>query len=1012
MSISKNNNFMNNSKSTIHYNKEIFVKDYFDIHDHYVNIYKGTNSNILCNILILMQVGSFHECYNTDTEGPNLHVIGEKLDMIVTHKNKSKPLSTSNPRMMGFPSYIVEEVMDKIISIGYTIVRIDQTTEPPNPKREVVGIFSPSTHINNNNNINSNIVCITIDGMKLKTSTPLLCIGVACYNMMTGEGCVYESASTITDTMLALDNTVRFLEKYPPSEIVTFYSKNIITYFTTNKHINHMTLDDIIKYIGINNNTTYTINNIDIVTNAKYQENIIIKTFNDTMDSINLHAYNMARLALVCILEFTTNHMPLLLEKLNKPIYFDQINTLYLGNKAIDQLDIMPSPDKSKTLYSVLCKTRTPMGKRLLKDNLCNPLINVDILNFRYNIIEMLMENNICEKIYNSMNNITDLPKLVRRMELNKIYPSEVAIFYNSMLIIQNTISLLEKNNIKIIKKISKNLCMSENILNSIDSIINTINTTFDIDYITNITYINYKEETTNYILNKNCTNYKKIEELAEGITLGNNFMEHLVKILVKYVEEKNPKVIKKDNEPIILKYNDRDGHYMLLTKRRSKILRDNLKDIPTLTIGKHIINTKDLEFLDLPRSNNTKICCKEIQKISIDVVELKSILAKEIKEAFYYHVNLIITENKKLLSNIINFIIMLDFLNSGAVVSYQNGYSKPIIEEKSNSYFRAKQLRHPIVELLCNDTMYHPHDISLGGTTTMSDSTHSGILLYGINSSGKSTLMKSIGLAIVMAQIGYYVPSTEFVYSPYQNIFTRIVGNDNIFRGMSSFMVEMMELMAILKRNNMKTLVLGDEICRGTEEKSANIIVAYMLETLINNNTSFITATHLHSIASLPTVKNLKNLSIMHLKINYDEVKDVLIYSRDLMEGQGDKYYGVMVAKYLMKNDHFNNRTKELEMEYEDYSVKKSNYNKDVLMISCHICKSTKKLETHHINFQKDCDKVKVVKKPHIKKNKPYNLVVLCSKCHDMIDRNDIIVNGWVDTSNGITLDWYECTK
>ena len=118
------------------------------------------------------------------------------------------------------------------------------------------------------------------------------------------------------------------------------------------------------------------------------------------------------------------------------------------------------------------------------------------------------------------------------------------------------------------------------------------------------------------------------------------------------------------------------------------------------------------------------------------------------------------------------------------------------------------------------------------------------------------------------------------------------------------------------------------------------------------------------------------------------------------------------MVAKYLMKSYHFNNRTKELEMEYEDYCVKKSNYNKDLLMLSCAICDSIKKLETHHIHFQKNCDDVKVIQKPHIKKNKPYNLVILCSKCHDMIDRNEIVVNGWIKTSNNIKLDWYNNKK
>lgn len=988
--------------NSTHYNKEIFVKDYFDIHNHYVSLYSNLKQPVVntmsqgyeldnCKILVLMAVGSFHECYNTDEDGPDLHTIGEKLDMIVTQKNKSKPLTTTNPRMMGFPSYIVDDAIEKIISIGYTVVRIDQTTEPPNPKREVVGIYSASTHINSNTNINNNIVCITIDGLKLKTNSPLLCIGLACYNMMTGEGCVYETVSTINDNMIALDDTIRFLEKYPPSEIVYYCSKGILHYLSINKTINHMTLPDILKYIGITENITcYKLNNHEILTNALYQQKSLEKIFNDTMDSINLHVYNMARLALVGIIDFFTNHMPLLLEKLTKPTYFDKSNILFMGNKAVEQLDILPMDNKPKTLYSAINRTRTPMGKRLLKESLCAPSINPDILNSRYNTIEALLQDKSYLTIYNNMVNISDIPKLVRKMELRKIFPNELASFYFSFTQIKITFGQLSKT-IKKLFSINKEMC------SSLDNIISTIESTFNIEYITNLNFINYKDEDTNFITNDN---YPKIKELSEGISMGNNFMEYLVKELEKHIEEKNAKLIKKEQSTITLKCNDREGHYLLITKRRSKILRENLKKINTIKIGKHSINIDDLEFIDLPRSNNTKIYCKDIKKISTDVVDLKKLLAKEIKEAFYTEVSNIITMYKDAIYNINRTITNLDFLNSGAYCAYINGYAKPEIVLADNSYFDAIQLRHPIVELISTDTVYHPHDITIGKDKK-------GILLYGINSSGKSTLMKSIGLAIVMAQIGYYVPAKKFVYSPYNNLLTRIVGTDNIFRGMSSFMVEMMELMAILKRNTNKTLVLGDEICRGTEEKSANIIVAYMLETLVKSSTSFITATHLHSIANLPSVKNIEDIRICHLKINYDDKNDMLVYSRELTEGQGDKYYGVMVAKYLMKTDHFNNRTKELEMEYEDYSIKKSNYCKEVLMISCHICQDIKNLETHHINFQKDCDDVKVINKPHIKKNKPYNLVVLCSKCHDMIDRNKIIVNGWVKTSKEIKLDW-----
>ena len=347
------------------------------------------------------------------------------------------------------------------------------------------------------------------------------------------------------------------------------------------------------------------------------------------------------------------------------------------------------------------------------------------------------------------------------------------------------------------------------------------------------------------------------------------------------------------------------------------------------------------------------------------------------------------------------NKIAYLDFVFSGAITAKKLGYCKPKIENNYNhSYFDAKNLRHPIVERINEDFEYKPHNISLGKDNI-------GILLYGINSSGKSTLMKSIGLNIIMAQIGYFVSASEFTYYPYNTLMTRISGMDNIFKGMSSFMVEMMELIAILKRNDSNTLVLGDEICRGTEEKSANIIVTYMLEVLEKFNSSFITATHLHQIAEMESVKNLKKVKSMHLKVEYDDENQKLIYSRTLCEGQGDKYYGVQVAKYLMRNDDFNKRTKELEEEYENINIKKSRYNANVLMTCCEICNSNQKLEYHHINFQKDFTDGILNDNPHIKKDAKYNGVVLCQTCHDKVDRGEIIINGWMETSDGRELDY-----
>jgi DNA mismatch repair protein MutS len=969
------------------YTKEIFVKDYFDIHNHYVKQFGKST-------LILMQVGSFHEAYNTDNDGPDLYYLGERINMTVTQKNKSKELSTSNPRMMGFPSYIVEDMVERIVNLGYTIIRIDQTSEPPNPKREVVGIFSPSTILNNNNN--KYLISIVFDALKLKTNNPILCIGLTSYDMTSGIGCVYETVSTNFDTMIALDNATRFLEKYPPSETIYHFTSQLDSFIKNNGSINRMSHDDILKYLRIDNDsmTCYNIPNINMVINVKYQNELIENIFKNNLDNINLHAYNYARISLVGLLEFTKNHQPILLKKLSEPIYFDNENTLFLGNKALDQLDVLQSEgsNKPKTLFDIINNCSTPMGKRYLIDQLCNPLINIDELNNRYNTVELLLDDKLFEKISKEMHNIYDLPKIIRKMELNKVYPSEIVHLSCSIEQIINVFKISKKINIL-------NININKELIDKLKEIYEYINETFNITYIENLSFANYKEESQNYIINNK---YPNLNSLMEDINVCTNFMDNLVSTLEKLIEEQNSKVIKKDSNSITLKNNDRDGHYMLLTKRRCKILQEKLSKMDNINIGSIVIKVKDLEFKDLPTGNNTKITCKEIMNYSNAVTNLKVSFATQIKEAFYNEVNIIVDKYKDILINTSDIIKNLDFLNSGAKCAYNLGYCKPIIEYNKDSYFSATELRHPIVEVINSDTAYHPHNISLGH-----EDTNKGILLYGINSSGKSTLMKSIGLSIIMAQIGYYVPAKEFIYSPYKNLFTRIIGSDNIFRGMSSFMSEMIELMAILKRNNNNTLVIADEICHSTEEKSANIIVAYMLETLEKSNSSFITATHLHSVADLPSVKSIKGIKTMHISVSYDEVKDMLIYSRELKEGQGDKYYGVMVAKYMMRNDEFNIRTKELEYEYDNYHIKQSNYNKDVFMFECHICKSKNHLESHHINFQKDCDDVKVKEKPHIKKNAKYNLVILCSKCHDKIDRNEIIVKGWIKTSSGVILDY-----
>lgn len=281
---------------------------------------------------------------------------------------------------------------------------------------------------------------------------------------------------------------------------------------------------------------------------------------------------------------------------------------------------------------------------------------------------------------------------------------------------------------------------------------------------------------------------------------------------------------------------------------------------------------------------------------------------------------------------------------------------------------------------------------------------------------------MKSIGIATILAQIGYYVPASEFVFEPYMALYARITGNDNIFKGLSSFALEMTELDAILSRTESQgtnTLVIGDEVCRGTEDISGRSIVASALVSLSECKSSFIFSSHLHDIPDIDEIKQLKNLRLYHLRVEYDEENDCLVFDRKLTPGSGPSVYGLMVAKYLIKNKKFINRAEIIKNrlmaeQQTNIPIKTSKYNKDLLVKNCLICgyrpltDTDKDLESHHIHFQKDCwADGKIKEKPYLSKNRLYNLVVLCRKCHNKVHQGEIIIKGYADTSIGPQLDY-----
>jgi DNA mismatch repair protein MutS len=478
------------------------------------------------------------------------------------------------------------------------------------------------------------------------------------------------------------------------------------------------------------------------------------------------------------------------------------------------------------------------------------------------------------------------------------------------------------------------------------------------------------------------------------------------------------------------IKYTDRDGYYISSTNTRAlklkKIIQEEYEVINNSlnnSLNNCIIG--ELSYIKKTQSS-TYITSNYIKNISNELIKLEDKLNNLIKQKYLEIIMKLYIEFKDILIYVKKFIEFIDFITNLSYISIKYNYNKPEIENNKlskQSFISSEQIRHPIVEQIMDDVIYVTNNIDINLDKT-------GALIYGINGSGKSTIMKSIGLNLILAQIGCYTASKTFKYYPYTNLFTRIDHSDNLFKGLSSFESEIIELKTILKYANSNSLVLGDEILNSTENISAISLISASINHFINNNISFIFASHLHQIPESINKDIIDKLYIGHLKSDFDSKTQLFIYNRKLNAGMSILNYGLLVAKSLLDessiiNDALDIQNKILNKENNSLGSKilenkKSVYNSKLYMNECYICKDlglpkydNQILDTHHINEQNTFKKNGLTEicidenLAYIKKNNRYNLVNLCKLHHIKIHNNQITINGWIKTTNGRKLDY-----
>lgn len=964
-----------------------------NIHEEYLQIYEKHIAKYGPKTIVLMQVGSFHECYSTETRGPNLFAISDILNIVCTRKDKSiSKIDEKNPFMLGFVSISIQKYLKILIDNKFTVVVIDQVTPAPNPQRAITGIYSPSTFIDNVSVENKFLMTLYFEtNSALNSSKSNISVGMSAVDTSTGQVYWYEShGSGILNENESWEEAQRFYHHFRPVELIIYQIDNT----SNNLSCNKTNIGEKIDLLP--NQVVLTYNKINPeFTKIAYQSKMLKKVYPQCgMDSpieyLNLEKYPFATISITNSFDYVYQHNENLIKELRVPQYFNEHKYMILGNNAQYQLNIVDYynwdkiDSKFHSLNSVINNCSTPMGKRMLRQRLCAPFTDTKTIQSYYELTDLMLKTKLWEQTRSYLKEISDLDKLFRKLSIKFIQPYELYSIYNSMGNIVKIIELLSSSEFKkeLFKMFSKT--QIKNFVNSINQIENK----FDISILKVSNLVEIKKSF--YLQGI----YADLDELVEQIDNGIGLVEKISKVLENLCPEIN----------LTIKYNDNEGYYLTTSKIRGEKLESEIKKQKgSFKIGDKEINFKDFDFKYL--KHTSKISYLGLSAHSNEIDELYSKLDTKIKEYFYQDTLKWYTDNSIILANLINMIVQLDLITNNAYTSVKYHYVKPILKSDANSFIDAKNLRHPIIERII-DYEYVPHDVLL-------DDNMRGNMIYGVNSCGKSSLMKAIGLNLIMAQCGMYVSADSFEYGIFDSLYTRISGNDNLFKGHSSFIIEMNELRTILKKSTSKSLIIGDEICRGTEYLSANAIVASAILKLVDLGAKFLFATHLHELAEMDEIKTLDTIKFFHLSV--EKLGDELIFNRKMVEGTGEQIYGITIAQYILDDKNFINKAIELKNNLLEksgtntklISGKKSLYNKEIYMDACTICGSQDKLESHHINMQKDFisdinGHINKNKK-HIVKDSKANLIVLCSKCHDNLHSGNFTITGLVKSSNGI---------
>jgi DNA mismatch repair protein MutS len=859
-------------------------------------------------------------------------------------------------------------------------------------------------------------------------------IGLAVIDIYTGKTHLYETKENFVPSSLAtcMDNVERYISIYNPSECIfigTEVEEGLLRELANYANIQSKCMLHL--YAFDNNGDGDSYEKIRKCEKQTYQREVLqtfyaVENFDAFYESFLPHT--LATQSFCYLLDFVFQHNPSLVKKIDEPIFEHNADRLLLANHSLKQLNILDDTHATdyKGRYSsvetFLNQCATPMGRRRFSHLLLNPITNPDILNRRYEIMEHTLSNfaNLENWLPNRLQSFKDNGKIFRLIVSKRVTPKQLVFLYQNVKTTLDIATRLKEEN-----PILHDYCVSNQKTQkrNVSIACQTIQSFFDMHL--TIEVCSSIDVTTNFDAH---IFLKKVDTPLDNlITSWTQSMDQLNAIAsflsqeMLHIESSSSTSKKKKAEhsigttDYVKLYETEKGFLSLIaTKKRTELLKKSTQKKVSIPI--HGSSTSTYEFdlsavtFSAQNGSNNAIQSPQIDALCQTCQQRKQEINERMNTVYMHTFLPSLEAYQEDIDCIFSYITELDVLYTKCAVAKKYHYCRPTLgssqEKDPGSFFEATGVRHLLIEQIQKDEAYVVNDLALYSNkrektektekTDNKEETLNGVLLYGTNAVGKTSFIRSIGICIVLAQAGMFVPCKSFIYKPYKAIYTRILGNDNLFKGLSSFAVEMMELRTLLKHADAYSLVLGDELCSGTESISAKSIFVAGVESLHSKHASFIFATHLHEIVDYEELKDMKGVKCMHMAVTYDRSLDRLVYNRKLVDGAGSNMYGLEVCKSLHMPADFLTRANELRMKYNpEYgsllNIKQSHYNAQKLMGLCELCNHKRGQEVHHIAEQSRAEEDGYIVEDDgtvFHKNRRFNLLSLCADCHKEIHR------------------------